>query len=89
MAEFTKGSKNLYFETSYSEGEFKICEFLKKNFSTEFPQNHLQQNRGILTAKKAKIERELCQYMHPRKQLFWKQLATDDNAQDLCFKSAD
>lgn len=85
IAEFRKGSRNLFYKESFTTPEFKECLFLKKNFQLILPDRQ-KEPKGLNTRKKETIVSSLLPHMPARKRLFWKNIPTNDEAYDMCDK---
>lgn len=86
--QFRKGSTFLFFFYSHNDEVFRKVEFLMKKTLREISEglNKLKANslpRGIQTWKKDGIVNVLCKLMPDQKQLFWHNMASNDEAIDL------
>ena len=86
VAEFRQGKTCLYWKEDKQQPEFYHGEFLQKKFATGINAHVFTPNslpRGISIAKKRDIITELCPLMGHNRQLFWKELPTSEEVEDL------
>ncbi|KAF5281723.1 hypothetical protein FQR65_LT14563 [Abscondita terminalis] len=80
--QFVKGSKKLFFKSELEQESFSEVLFLKPKFKLNLPKQ-VATDRGVNQAKKDIIIKELIQHMPPRKQIFWKNLPSREDVEDL------
>lgn len=80
--QFRKGSKKLFYKLELEDEIFLEVSMLKPKFKIELPQS-LHFDRGINSTKKQTILKELVPHMPPRKQIFWTNLPSSDEQEDL------
>lgn len=85
--QFVKGSKKLFIKTELEHESFSEVSFLKPKLKLELPKQ-ITIDRGMNQKKKDTIIKELTQYMPPRKQIFWKNLPSRDDVEDLGISTA-
>nr|CAI5821405.1 unnamed protein product [Callosobruchus analis] len=73
IAEFRNGSRSLLYKRSFCDPEYDEVSFLKNKFDINQQPTPYRSDRGVNSAKKAKIIKELCASLESRKQLFWRQ----------------
>lgn len=85
--QFVKGSKKLLFKYELEQETFSEVSFLKPKLKIELP-HQVTTDRGINQSKKDIIIKELVDCMPQRKQLFWKNLPSRENVEDLGISAA-
>ncbi|CAG9823887.1 unnamed protein product [Phaedon cochleariae] len=80
--QFRKGSRKMFFKQELEDDEFSEASILKPKFKLELPET-VRSDRGINTKKKDIIVRDLLPHMPPRKQIFWMNLPSSDDLEDL------
>nr|CAI5846768.1 unnamed protein product [Callosobruchus analis] len=84
---FRKDSRPMFYKRSFCDVEYHEEIFLKNKFDTNQQPTPYRNDRGVNSAKKAKIMNELCASMESGKQLFLRQLPINDDVPDLLYKS--
>ena len=80
---FQRGSRAIKYKTSHSvDDEYKSVDFLKKFNMKIIPSSH-SSPRGVPTSKREDIVKKLCPLMPASRRVFWEQLPTNDNSDDL------
>ena len=84
QAKFVKGSRSLFYKTSFAEQSFKEINFLPKSFHFEMPAP-IDEPRGVSASKKKTIIQKLCPQFSSvvDRTTFWKNLPESAISADL------
>lgn len=81
---FRRGVQSLFYKKAHEDNSpFIAADFLKKKYEINVLPENRSIPRGIPTSKKEGIVKNLCPLMPRSRALFWEQLPTTDEADDL------
>lgn len=84
VVQFRRGSRSLFYKKHHSdECTFVTADFLKKKSDISVLPESKTIPRGIPLSKKQQIVRNLCPLMPRSRAVFWEQLPTNDESDDL------
>uniref|UniRef100_A0A1Y1LR10 Uncharacterized protein n=1 Tax=Photinus pyralis TaxID=7054 RepID=A0A1Y1LR10_PHOPY len=84
VAQFRKGSKKLFYKYELEDENFSDTTFLHPKFKLKLPRASLGAfPRGLKSEKKDAIMKTLVPHMGVRKQIFWNNLLSSQDLQDL------
>lgn len=78
-----KGSKKLFYKLELEEDKFIEAAILNPKFKLSLPESSEFSPRGLNAKKKETIVKQLLPHMPPRKQIFWTNLSSSENLEDL------
>lgn len=80
--QFRKGSRKLFYQLELEGDDFSEVNILNQKFKLSLPDS-CSSSRGLNSTKKDNIVKQLLPHMPPRKQIFWNNLPSEENLEDL------
>lgn len=83
QAEFRRGERVVYYKLRHTDDAWIEFDYLKAKHNMNTIPTSIAKPRGVPSAKKNDIIKNLCKFMPPSRQNFWNNLTTDDGVVDL------